>query len=46
MLETFVALMIFLGVLAFKFAYIVAILVVAGVVLDWLQSRLHPQVAV
>ena len=44
MLETFVAIMLALGVLTFKFLYIVAIFVTVGLVLDWIQARLrHPE---
>ena len=46
MLETFIAVMLFLGILAFKFLYIVAILVAVGLTFDWIQAHQHhPEVA-
>ena len=45
MLETFVAIMVMFSILAFKFLYIVAILVTVGLVLEYIQHRLRPEAA-
>lgn len=44
MLETFVAIMLVLGLLTIKLLFIIAALVGTGLVLDWIRDQRHPEV--